>query len=151
MTVLPWRCIPMCQLSVYRDASVQTRREDCVGQQDADRCLKHWISHVLAHDPNHYIPFFSGIIEDMMGIIVYLLSVMEVTVWNDNTHNLISDCDAFSAATIASHFEFENSAVQLWRWATVRFEVLKSALSLLFNYAVVKLCKGWCKNYMEGF
>lgn len=50
MAVLPWWCIPMCQLSVFRNAGIQTWREDCAGQQDADRCLKHWTSHKTAHD-----------------------------------------------------------------------------------------------------
>lgn len=51
MAVLPWRCVPMCQLSVFGNASVQTRREDSAGRQDADRCLKHWIL-----DSERYIP-----------------------------------------------------------------------------------------------
>lgn len=47
MAVLPWRCFPMCQLSVFGDASVQTRREDPVGQQDPNGCLRHWFSYRL--------------------------------------------------------------------------------------------------------
>lgn len=38
--MLPWWCVPMCQLSVRGDASVQTRRKDRAGQQNADRCIK---------------------------------------------------------------------------------------------------------------
>lgn len=55
VAVLPWRRFPMCQLSVRGDASVQTRREDRAGQEDADGRLKQ-TSLLMIHDV--YIPWF---------------------------------------------------------------------------------------------
>lgn len=58
VVVLPWWCVPMCQLSICRNASVQTWREDSAGQEDVDRCLKRWNLHKTAHDD--YIPSFQS-------------------------------------------------------------------------------------------
>lgn len=46
----------MCQLSVFRNASIQTWREDSAGQEDADRCLKVWILPESSHGLEYYIP-----------------------------------------------------------------------------------------------
>lgn len=41
VAVLPWWRVPVRQLSVSGDASIQARREDCTGQLHADGRLKH--------------------------------------------------------------------------------------------------------------
>lgn len=39
ISVLPGRCLPMCQLSVHWDACLQTWGEDCTSQHRAKWCL----------------------------------------------------------------------------------------------------------------
>lgn len=134
--VLPWRCFPVCQLSIFGDASIQTRRKDRVGQQDTDGCLKHWISHIPL---THYIPFFffflrikttswdkipsaTTPLHIWWGFVFSRMASIwlggGVTVWSNNMHNLVPACDAFSIASqIFSMWEFGNTASQ---WATVR-------------------------------